>query len=336
MPYSPGKGFYKVGTKLALSGGKAITRNVITYICNNIITGRNKQSFTIDNTGKLWGWGYNGYGQLGINSVTSARTPVAVLGATKTFCQISAGQLYTIGIDKNGKGWGWGYNSYGQLGDNSTTSHNTPVAILGATKTFCKIAGGRWYTAAIDKNGKGWGWGHNGYGQLGDNSTTQRKTPVSILGATKTFCQIAAGQYHTIGIDKNGKVWCWGFNGSGQLGDNTTTSHRTPVAILGATKTFCYISGGRWHTAAIDKNGQVWSCGDNNKGQLGDNSVGNSYTPVSIKGTTKTFCSIASGDQHVIAIDKNGKVWGWGYNNNGQLGDNSITSHRTPVMITTI
>ena len=154
MPYSPGKGFYKVGTKLALSGGKAITRNVITYICNNIITGRNKQSFTIDNTGKLWGWGYNGYGQLGINSVTSARTPVAVLGATKTFCQISAGQLYTIGIDKNGKGWGWGYNGFLQLGNNSNVNASTPVAVLGATKTFCKIAAGQWHTAAIDKNGK--------------------------------------------------------------------------------------------------------------------------------------------------------------------------------------
>ena len=142
------------------------------------------------------------------------------------------------------------------------------------------IATGQNNSIAIDKNGQVWGWGYNGSGQLGDNSTTQRKTPVSILGATKTFCQIAAGQYHTIGIDKNGKVWCWGFNGSGQLGDNTTTSHRTPVAILGATKTFCYISGGRWHTAAIDKNGKAWSWGYNSYGQLGDNSTTSHNTPV--------------------------------------------------------
>ena len=94
------------------------------------------------------------------------------------------------------------------------------------------IATGQNNSIAIDKNGQVWGWGYNGSGQLGDNSTTQRKTPVSILGATKTFCSIAGSIKHTIGLDKNGKVWGWGYNWYGQLGDNSNTNYCTPIMII--------------------------------------------------------------------------------------------------------
>ena len=125
--------------------------------------------------------------------------------------------------------WGWGYNNVGQLGDNSTANRCTPVSILGTKKTFCQITAGDNHTIGIDKNGQVWAWGYNLYGQLGDNSVTNKSTPVSILGTKKTFCQITAGASHTIGIDKNGQVWGWGYNNRGQLGDNSVTNRCTPV-----------------------------------------------------------------------------------------------------------
>ena len=287
----------------------------------------------IDKNGKVWCWGYNGYGQLGINSVTSARTPVAVLGATKTFCQIACEYFSTMAIDKNGQVWGWGYNKYGALGNNSTVSQRTPVVILGATKTFCQIVGSRFNALAIDKNGQVWGWGYNGYGQLGDNSITNQSTPIAVLGTTKTFCQIAAGYEYSIGLDKNGKVWGWGNNGSGQIGDNTTVSKCTPVAVLGTAKTFCKISAGGKHSLAIDYMGRVWGWGYDNYGQVGDNRISSKKTPVTILGATKTFCIAVGGAYYIIGLDKNGQVWGWGYNDVGRLGNNSTIDVKTPVSI---
>ena len=80
-------------------------------------------------------------------------------------------------------------------------------------------------------SGRAWAWGSNNIGQLGDNSIISKRTPVSVLGATKTFCQISGGGSHTVAIDKNGRVWAWGLNSSGELGDNSITSRRTPVRV---------------------------------------------------------------------------------------------------------
>jgi alpha-tubulin suppressor-like RCC1 family protein len=293
----------------------------------------NTHSLAIDKNGRAWGWGANTAGPLGDNSITSKLTPVSVLGAIKTFCQISAGNSFSLAIDKNGRAWAWGNNSSGQLGDNSVTSKLTPVSVLGAIKTFCQISTGTSISLAIDKNGRAWGWGANSSGQLGDNSITSKLTPVSVLGAIKTFCQISAGASHSLAIDKNGRAWAWGNNSSGQLGDNSITSKLTPVSVLGAIKTFCQISAGINHSLAIDKNGRAWGWGLSSAGQLGDNSITSKLTPVSVLGAIKTFCQISAGASHSLAIDKNGRAWGWGLNSTGQLGDNSVTSRLTPVSV---
>jgi alpha-tubulin suppressor-like RCC1 family protein len=294
-------------------------------------------TIAVDKNGRAWSWGQNNYGQLGDNSITCRATPVSIRGAAKTFCQIAAGvDSHVLGIDKDGRVWAWGNNSRGQLGDNSQVSKRTPISVLGAVKTFCQISAGGQFSLAIDKNGKAWAWGYNLAGQLGDNTITSRFTPVAVLGATKTFCKIYAANNYSIAIDKNGRAWAWGINSGGQLGDNTTTSRRTPVSVAGVTKTFCHVSVGANHTVAIDKNGQAWGWGLNFTGQLGDNSTASRRTPVSVVGASKTFCQIALGYSHTIAIDKNGNVWAWGLNTDGQLGDNSTTSRLTPVRVCNI
>jgi len=290
-------------------------------------------SLGIDNNGQVWGWGANFSGQLGDNSFINRYTPVSILGDKKTFCKISGGQNYSIGFDKYGQVWGWGYNSYGQLGDNTTSVRLTPVSILGDKKTFCNIANSYFSTIGLDKNGQVWGWGYNYYGQLGNNSYARQLTPVSILGNEKTFCNISAGQRHTMGIDKYGQVWGWGYNFTGALGDNTNMNQSTPISILGNKKTFCKISAGYANTFGIDKYGQVWGWGYNYYGQLGDNTTINQSTPVSIFGNKKTFCNISAGYSFTMLIDKNGQAWGWGRNGYGNLGDNTTTNQNTPVRV---
>ena len=296
-------------------------------------------SLSIDKNGRAWAWGNNSRQQLGDTTTTARATPVSVAGAVKTFCQISAGGEHSVAIDKNGRAWAWGYNLLNQLGDNTTTQRATPVSVAGAVKTFCKISAGGYHTSAIDNRGRAWSWGYNNVGQLGDNTTTQRATPVSVLGVVKTFCEIFANinqlgsQQFTVAISNLGRVWAWGDNSSGQLGDNTSVSKRTPVSILGNVKTFCKISAGRYHTVSIDKNGRAWSWGLNTSGQLGDNTTTQRATPVSVAGAIKTFCSISAGEEYSIAVDKNGNAWSWGLYTSGQLGNATYTSYRSPVSL---
>ena len=230
--------------------------------------------------------------------------------------------------------WVWGFNANGQLGDNSLINKCTPVSIQGFKKTFCKVAAGYDHTIGLDNNGQVWCWGINGDGRLGDNSTSQRITPVSIRGAKKTFCQISAGYSHSIALDNNSQVWCWGSNlEGGQLGNNSTVSRCTPVSIHGTKKTFCRISAASYHNLGIDYTGQVWCWGRNDSGQLGDNSILNKCTPISIRGSKKTFCRISVGSYVSSAIDYTGQVWCWGKNTHGELGINSTVCKCTPVSI---
>jgi len=300
-----------------------------------IAAGKYYNSLAIDKNGRAWGWGNNYYGGIGDNTSVCRCTPVSVLGAVKTFCQIAAGASHSLAIDKNGKGWGWGYNSSGQLGNNSYGLQRTPVSFFGSY-TFCKIAAGEYFSLGISKQGRAFSWGDNVFGQLGNNNNIGQANPQSVLGAVKTFCQIAGGYLHSLAIDKNGRAWGWGYNNSGQLGNNSTVSKLTPVSVLGAVKTFCQIAGGYLHTVAIDKNGRAWAWGRNTEGQLGDNSTISKQTPVSIAGAVKTFCQISAGGYYSLAIDKNGRAWGWGYNSYGGLGDNSIVSKLTPVRVCNI
>jgi len=209
--------------------GKPYTPYVPPQI-GEVAAGNSYSLFIDKNTDYIWAWGINNSGQLGNNSTISSRTPVSVLGATKTFCKISAGNNHFVAIDKNGRVWAWGLNSFGQLGINVTTSRMTPVSVLGVIKTFCQIAGGGSHTVAIDKNGQVWSWGFNGSGQLGNNSTVSARTPVSIFGATKTFCKITTGGDYTMAIDNNGRAWGWGVNTVGQLG-NEQGNRTTPVRV---------------------------------------------------------------------------------------------------------
>jgi alpha-tubulin suppressor-like RCC1 family protein len=327
-------------TESQLTGyaNKSIPMSTVNKTFCKISTGVD-HTIGIDFSGTAWSWGRNDQGQLGDNTIISKIIPNSVYG-NKTFCKISGGyvggpiQGHSLAIDNRGILWSWGNGSRGQLGVGSVLSKRTPVAVCG-NHTFCHITAGYLFSLGIDQYGKGWSWGHGfpaNIGQLGDNTTTQKTTPVAICGS-HTFCKISSGDRFSIGLDFRGKSWSWGYNVYGQLGDNTATNKSTPVAVLGVNKTFCKISGGQYHTLGLDFRGKLWGWGYNNWGQLGDNTTVNKYTPVAIIGTNKTFCRISAGKLHSMGIDFRGKLWSWGFNFYGQLGDNSTVDKYTPVAV---
>jgi alpha-tubulin suppressor-like RCC1 family protein len=279
----------------------------------------------------LWTWGYNYYGQLGVNNTTDRLTPVTTLLGGNNWKSIAGGFYHTIALKTDGSLWTWGYNYYGQLGVNNTTSRSTPVTTLLGGTNWKSIAGGSYHTVALKTDGSLWTWGFNIYGQLGVNDTITRSTPVTTLLGGNNWKSIACGGYHTVALKTDGSLWTWGNNSSGQLGVNDTITRSTPVTTLLGGNNWKSIACGGYHTVALKTDGSLWTWGNNSSGQLGVNNTTSRSTPVTTLLGGNNWKSIAGGSFHTIALKTDGSLWTWGENFFGQLGINSITYKSTPV-----
>lgn len=276
--------------------------------------------------GKCWGYDYDG--ALGNGTLGSSPTPVDVSDFSAGEGIISAGYGHTCGATDIGSIKCWGWNQYGQLGDGSSTSKQTPVTVTGMPANY--FSAGYAHTCGISStNGvKCWGW--NIYGQLGDGTTLNRYTPVDVSGLTDVV-MISAGYYHTCALLVSGGVKCWGWNANGQLGDGTTTTRTTPVDVVGLSSGVVAISAGGYHTCAqMSGTGAVKCWGNNMYGQLGDGTTTNRYTPVDVVGLTSSYSFVSTGLYHTcVPTDTGIKCWGW--NQYGQLGDGTTINRYTPV-----
>jgi len=285
--------------------------------------------------GTLWAWGRNNVGQLGDGTLTSSRlSPVSVVGGFTNWCQVSAGCFHTAAVRQNGTLWAWGYNSYGRLGDGTTTSKRSPVSVVGGFTDWCQVAASDFHTAAVRQNGTLWAWGRNNYGQLGDGTlTSSRLSPVSVVGGFTNWCQVSAGFNHTAAVRTNGTLWAWGSNGNGRLGNGTTTNRSSPVSVVGGFTDWCQVSAGCGFTAAVRQNGTLWAWGCNGAGRLGDDTTTDRSSPVSVVGGFTDWCQVSAGCGFTAAVRQNGTLWAWGRNFSGQLGDDTTTDRSSPVSV---
>lgn len=195
--------------------------------------------------GTIWTWGENSSGRLGDGAYTAQSSPVSVVGGFTDWCQVSAGGLHTAAVRSNGSLWTWGANNSGQLGDGTSSARSSPGSIIGGFTDWCQVSTGYLNTVAIRMNGTLWAWGDNISGQLGDGTTIGKSSPVSVAGGFTDWCQVSAGRYSTVAIKTNGTLWMWGDNIVGQLGDGTTASRSSPVAVVGGITSWCAASVGR-------------------------------------------------------------------------------------------
>jgi len=313
-------------------------------------------------------WGYNDNGQLGDGTYINRTTPVDVVDLNSNIVAIFAGYDRTCGITVNGAvvcwrgtptavaglssgiatmsinyghtcvvttGGGakcWGANRYGQLGDGTTNSSSTLVDVVGLTSGVTSIAMGETYTCALLNNSSVKCWGENHNGKLGNGTTGLGSfTPVDVEGLSSDAIGLAGGQSHTCVLKSSGRVFCWGSNSSGQLGDGTTGAARAaPIDVVGINSGATGLALGRYHSCAV-VNGVAKCWGENRDGQLGDGSLGSATTPAYVAGLNTDVINLAADGQHTCALTSDGGIKCWGYNGNGQLGDGTTTMSTTPI-----
>ena len=228
--------------------------------------------------GALWAWGNNNYGQLGngTNNNIGKIIPVQI-GTATNWASISACNAYTLAIKTDGTLWSWGRNSFGELGDGTTTDKNSPVQV-GTANNWASVDALRSFVVARKTDGTIWAWGFNNYGQLGDGTTTSRSSPGQI-GTATNWASISAGGDHTIAIKTDGTLWAWGSNQYGQLGDGTITNKKIPVQI-GTANNWANVDGGGYFTIATKTDGTVWGWGQ--RANFGDGTLVDRKSPVSL------------------------------------------------------
>jgi alpha-tubulin suppressor-like RCC1 family protein len=229
-----------------------------------------------------WGWGVQG--QLGNNTNQNSLVPSPVVGMTSGMQALSAGPfIHSCGI-QNGNVFCWGYNSFGQLGNNSQIDSPVPVAVQGLPAgQATAISVGNDFSCATTSQGL-YCWGFNNMGQVGDNSNvTSRLTAVPVTGAKASDLPLSVGLSHSCTI-KEGSAFCWGDNSDGALGDSTTTDRNMPTAVQGISSKVRKILAGNCITCALTEKYEVFCWGLNDYGQLGNNSGASSPTPVRIQG----------------------------------------------------
>jgi alpha-tubulin suppressor-like RCC1 family protein len=289
--------------------------------------------------GGVVAWAHNRSGELGNGTTTDSAIPVSVVGLSNVV-GIAAGDANSVAVLGDGSVWTWGHNATGELGNGSTTDRSTPgpVTGLGSGAGVVRVAAGGSHVLALKSDGTVLAWGNNHSGELGNGTTTDSPTPVTVsgLGPGSGVVAIAGGGSFSLALKSDGSVLAWGDNVSGELGNGTTTSSPTPVAVsgLGPGSGVVKIVGGGSSSYALHSSGALSAWGNNGAGELGDGAAPTDHhVPETVPGLPP-LADIAAGDEHAVAVATSGAVLSWGDNLLGQLGDGTMIQRKTPVAVT--
>lgn len=319
----------------------------------------------LDGEGRLWGWGDNHYGQLGNGNhysqfihgppgfVSFQRAPLATTGAltAQPVREHAAGSGFSLGIDAEGRVWSWGDNGHSNLGDMTYVDQPKPIPVAISDRGIRLAAEGSFALILVEGGLSYWALGDNGHGQFGNGTTRPQQGPefhmhrppvrVDWISADQVpLVDLATGYAFTLALDANGRVWSWGQNYAGALGDGSTVDRTVPgpvnLAALEGARVVAIAATGR-SSFALDEHGRLWVWGNNYSGELGlgieDEEVllPRQLDPASFDGAQ--LVDIAIGSDHVIVLDALGRHWAWGTNWAGQLGIGSTNDQRQPVLI---
>jgi len=276
----------------------------------------------IRSDGTLWGWGYNVTGVLGLGDTAYRSSPVQVSGGG-SWIAVASSKSHTVALKSDYNLYTWGLGTSGQLGD-GLVSRSSPVKV--GTSNWTKVSAGDTSSYAIKNDNQLYTWGAGTDGRLGLTDTVSRSSPVQI--SSKSWTSVFAyGSSFVHAIDSNNKLFAWGLGTTGQLGYGDAVSRSSPVQISTGNFSTLGAYGTTPNTLGIQTDGSLWGWGIKTNLLLGDFSSA-SYT--------YSWSQVSAGPSHTGAIRSDGRLYTWGYNRYGQLGNNSTVNTSSPTLITTI
>jgi len=322
-------------------------------------------SSALTSTGRVFTWGHNYFYQLGDGTNIDRYTPTEItnqfdLNNNESIISLSLGSYHSSALTSFGRIFTWGSNDYGQLGDGSTIQRITPKDVtqffdLYEDESIIKISLGSNYSSALTSLGRLFTWGFNMHGQLGNNSTEQSFIPIDIteffsLNEVETLVDMSLGTSHSVALTSSGRVFTWGSNQDGELGTGYLDNDFYPLLIstpteitdkfnLSESETIISMSAGHDHTLALSSTGRIFSWGSNEFGQLGVGIKQDQIIPMDISSKFSLYAEenvveMSLGTYLSVVLTSTGRIFTWGFNYDGQLGDGTYIDKDEPIDIT--
>lgn len=223
------------------------------------------------------------------------------------------------------------------MGQNTDSDNLSSPTQIGTDADWAFISSSNWYwgaSSAIKTDGSLWLWGYNNNGNLGDETTDEKSSPVQTVAGGNNWQTVSNSSDHTGAIKTDGSLWIWGNNSYGELGTGDEADVSSPVQTITGGTNWVQVSCSKYNTGAIKDDGSLWMWGRNQYGQLGTESE---TEDIGISSPVQTICygnnwaQVSIGRYHTGAIKNDGSLWTWGQNNSGQLGHNTTTNKSSPV-----
>jgi alpha-tubulin suppressor-like RCC1 family protein len=352
------------------------------------VSTNSNRNLAIDSLGRIWEWGTYETGPANSpckrDEIDCKLLPSLVPGLDQAIA-VSTGYEHNLALKKDGTVWAWGHNFMYALGQGTVDSdyHKSPLQVQGLNDVVAISAASN-FNLAVKQDGSVWAWGENGSGQVGDGKDSYtpdyglyEEVPFQVVNIGDVVA-VDTGTSHSLGIDRDGTLWSWGNNQLGELGQGTadTDQHPVPKQVTSLGNTVTGIGAGFENSIVIRNNGSVWAWGANFGGQLCDGQMSTQPfpNPLELKpfkgavqvemtsmqslalmpdGTVWTcgilegaptlgpgqvpgldnIVFISGGEDHAVALKKDGSLWAWGFNTTGQLGDGTQKNRSTPGLV---
>jgi alpha-tubulin suppressor-like RCC1 family protein len=225
----------------------------------------------------------------------------------------------------------WGRGCCGTIGDGGTTQRLFPTQEITSSTNWVQtcIRGG--FNVSLKEDGTLWGWGENHFGQIGDNSTVTRTSPVQEITSSTSWCCVSGGYLSTMSIKTDGTLWGWGFGSNGVTALGITVQRSSPVQEISSSTNWCTVSAAINIGAGIKTDGSLWAWGYNGCGAFGDGTTVSRCSPVQEISLSTNWSHVSTGRSHSAAVKTNGTFWSAGSAVCGALGDGTIIGKCSPV-----
>lgn len=266
--------------------------------------------------GALWVWGANASGQLGLGDTVDRTQPVRV-GEDTDWAMVSAGFNHTLAVKQDGTLWAWGNNLFGQIGNGSASGNRLTPQKIGFDTDWAEVSAGNGYSLALKEDGRLFGWGTNGAGELAFDYLLYPSflTPQRI--GEDSYTSVSAGNAHVLALRSDGALVAWGSNATNQLGvPGLPNVAIFRIQVVNETRDWTKVVAADLSSYALDASGKLYVWGNGSLGRLGNGGT-SLNKPTSISGTWNDFDAYST---HVVAESNNGSIWAWGDNLQGQLG----------------